>query len=170
MKKAIYYRNHYLGIALVVGVSLFAAGCGLSGGVLGPAATLNKNSDNLVLDGYDAVAYFNENLPREGKPEFTAEYGGAKWQFVSAENRDAFKKEPEKYVPQYGGYCAWAVGHGYTADTDPQTGKVVDGKLYLNYSKDVSVKWNQDTGKYITDGDKNWQNLSGKAEESRKDK
>ena len=167
MRRTNYY---FFGITLLASVAVFGGGCGMSGSTLEPTVTLNKNSANLVLDGYDAVAYFNENLPREGKPEFTAEYRGAKWQFVSAENRDAFQKEPEKYMPQYGGYCAWAVGHGYTADTDPETGKVVGGKLYLNYSKDVAVKWNQDTGKYISEGDRNWENLSGKAEESRKDK
>lgn len=172
MQKAINYKKHYFGLALIAGVALFAAGCSLlGGGALNKSdSALNKNSDNLVLQGYDAVAYFNENLPREGKPEFTTEYNGAKWQFVSAENRDTFKKEPEKYVPQYGGYCSWAVSHGYTADTDPQTGKVVNGKLYLNYDKDVAQKWKEDIPKYIADGDKNWRDLAGKAEESRADK
>lgn len=161
----------YFGFALVVLVALVAAGCASLGtGALNQATAINKDSKGLALDGYDAVAYFTENLPREGKPEFVADYDGAKWQFTSAANRDAFQKEPAKYVPQYGGYCSWAVSHGYTADTDPTTGKVVDGKLYLNYNPDVAKKWNEDIPKYITDGDKNWQNLSGKAEESRKDK
>lgn len=170
MQKILSNRKTYLSFALVTLVAVAIAGCGLSGGGLAPSTTLNKNSNNLVLDGYDAVAYFRENLPREGKPEFTADYSGGKWQFVSAENRDMFQKDPEKYVPQYGGYCAWAVGQGYTADTDPQTGQVVDGKLYLNYNPEVATKWNQDNGKFIADGDKNWLTLSGKAEESRKDK
>lgn len=161
----------FLGFTLVALVALVAAGCGLLGtGALDKAAALNKDSSGLALDGYDAVAYFTENLPRTGVPEFTADYDGAKWQFVSAANRDAFQKEPAKYVPQYGGYCAWAVSQGYTADTDPKTGKVVDGKLYLNYNPDVAKKWNENVPKYITDGDKNWQNLGGKAEEARKDK
>jgi YHS domain len=62
---------------------------------------------------------------------------GATWYFASAENRDRFAADPERYVPQYGGYCAWAVAHGYTAKIDPEAWKIVDGKLYLNYSKDV---------------------------------
>lgn len=172
MQKALNYQKNYFRFALIALVALAAAGCSLFGvGALDKStATVNKNSDGLALKGYDAVAYFNENLPREGKAEFTTEFNGAKWQFASAANRDAFAKEPAKYAPQYGGYCAWAVGHGYTADTDPNTGKVVDGKLYLNYNKDVSVKWNEDIPKYVADGDKNWRDLAGKAEESRKDK
>ena len=175
MQKAINYKiinpRNYVGFALIAFVALVAAGCGLLGtGTLDKTTVINKDSSGLALDGYDAVAYFTENLPRMGKPEFTADYDGAKWQFTSKENRAAFQKEPAKYVPQYGGYCAWAVSHGYTADTDPNTGKVVDGKLYLNYNPNVAVKWNENVPKYVADGDKNWQNLAGKAEESRKDK
>ena len=79
-------------------------------------------------------------------------------------------KEPAKYAPQYGGYCAWAISQGYTADTDPQTGKVVNGKLYLNYNPSVAKKWNEDIPKFIADGDKNWNDLASKADDSRKDK
>jgi len=158
----------YFGFALLALVALIAAGCASLG--VGQPAAVNKDSSGLALDGYDSVAYFKENLPRMGKPEFTADYNGAKWQFASAENRDAFSKEPEKYAPQYGGYCAWAVSQGYTADTDPQTGKVVDGKLYLNYNPAVAVKWNENIPKYIEDGNQNWKDLSGKAEDTRKDK
>lgn len=165
-------RKNYFGYALIVLIAVVATGCGLFG--VGPlnksTAEVNVDSKGLALQGYDAVAYFKENLPREGKAEFTADYKGAKWQFSSAENRDAFSKEPEKYAPQYGGYCAWAVGHNYTAQGDPQAWKIVDNKLYLNYNKDVQAKWQQEIPKYIADGDKNWIELASKAEESRKDK
>lgn len=166
------HKIKFFGPALIISFLLLSGGCSLFGvGTLDSStAAVNKNSDGLALQGFDAVAYFKENLPREGKPEFTTEYNGAKWQFVSAENRDAFVKEPAKYAPQYGGYCAWAVSHGYTADIDPQTGKVVDGKLYLNYNPDVAQKWQQDIPKYINDGDQNWKNLAGNPEDSRKDK
>ena len=156
-----------LGFILFAAVALIAAGCS---GLGGKTAQVNQDGRGLALEGYDAVAYFKENLPREGKPEFTTDYNDAKWQFASKENLDAFTKEPAKYAPQYGGYCAWAVGHNYTAKGDPQAWKIVDGKLYLNYNKDVQAKWAEDIPKYITDGDQNWQNLAGKAEESRKDK
>ncbi len=132
MQKAINNKiqdnRNYFGFALLALVALVAAGCAALG-VGQKAAAVNKDSSGLALDGYDSVAYFKENLPREGKPEFTADYNGAKWQFKSAENRDEFKKDPAKYAPQYGGYCAWAVGHNYTAKGDPQAWKVVDNKF-----------------------------------------
>lgn len=165
MQKAIKIKNKRISLsfALLAFVALFATGCA-SLGIGQATSAVNQDSNGLALDGYDSVAYFKENLPREGKPEFTADYNGAKWQFTTAENRDEFKKDPAKYAPQYGGYCSWAVSHGYMAKTDPETGKVVDGKLYLNYNKDVAKKWSEDIPKYIADGDKNWQNLVGKAE------
>ncbi|MCI0392003.1 MAG: YHS domain-containing protein, partial [Acidobacteria bacterium] len=94
---------------------------------------VNKNLFGTALKGYDAVAYFKEGHPVKGKDEFRHDWMGAKWYFASVANRDEFAKSPEKYAPQFGGYCAWAVGHGYTASIDPQAWKIVDRKLYLNY-------------------------------------
>jgi len=161
----------YFGLALVTSFLIFSGGCSLFGaGNLDASTTaVYKNSEGLALEGFDPVAYFKENLPRMGNPEFTADYDGAKWQFVSAENREEFKKEPAKYAPQYGGYCAWAVGHNYTAKGDPNAWKIVDDKLYLNYNQDVREKWQQEIPKYVSEGDKNWQVLAGKAEDARKD-
>lgn len=160
-------KTKYFALLFIVAFAAFAGACTSIGG---KTAQVNVDSKGLALDGYDAVAYFKENLPREGKPEFIADYNGAKWQFTSAENRDAFKAEPAKYAPQYGGYCAWAVGHNYTAKGDPQAWRIVDDKLYLNYNKDVQAKWAEDIPKYVQDGDKNWKELAGKAEDARKDK
>ena len=84
------------------------------------------------------------------------EYDGAVWRFASAENREAFAANPVQYAPQYGGYCAWAVSQGYTASTDPEAWRIVDGKLYLNYSRSVQQKWEQDIPGNITAGDANW--------------
>jgi hypothetical protein len=81
---------------------------------------------------------------------------GANWRFASAENRDRFAADPERYAPQYGGYCAYAVSEGTTADIDPEAWKVVDGKLYLNLSKDVQKLWEQDIPGYIEKADANW--------------
>ena len=125
-----------------------------------PVDPVNKNSAGLAIKGYDAVAYFTESKPVKGSPQFTAEWNGARWQFASQEHRDMFQGEPAKYAPQYGGYCAWAVGHNYTADADPQAWKIVDGKLYLNYNKAVQDKWSPDAAsKWIPDANKNWSGL-----------
>src|SRR5262245_59668076 len=80
---------------------------------------VNKNSQNVAIKGFDTVAYFKESKPVKGSATFTHTWSGATWWFASAENRDAFAADPAKYAPQFGGYCAWAVGHNYTADTDP---------------------------------------------------
>jgi YHS domain-containing protein len=113
---------------------------------------VNKNLFGAALKGYDAVAYFKEGRAVKGKDEFRQDWMGAKWYFASAGNRDEFAKNPEKFAPQFGCYCAWAVGHGKTADIDPEAWKIVDGKLYLNYSKDVQKMWAQDAPGWIKKG------------------
>ena len=109
-----------------------------------------------AIDGTDPVAYFTEGRPVEGSSEFTHDWNGASWRFSTAENRDLFAADPELYAPQYGGYCAWAVSQGYTASTDPEAWKIVDGKLYLNYSLSVQRKWETDVAGHIAAGDGNW--------------
>lgn len=113
-----------------------------------------------AIRGYDPVAYFTEGKPVEGKSEFTQKWNGATWRFASAQNRDRFAAEPAKFAPQYGGYCAWAVSQGYTASTVPEAWKIVDGKLYLNYSKGVQAQWEAGgIPKLIRQGDANWPKL-----------
>lgn len=115
-----------------------------------------KTFSNEALSGYDPVAYFREGRPVEGKDQFTLKWKGITWQFSSAENRQSFGATPEKFAPQYGGYCAWAVSQGYTASTDPEAWTIADGKLYLNYSKGVRSQWQQDIPGNIIKGDANW--------------
>ncbi len=105
--------------------------------------------------GYDVVSYFRDK-PVEGKPEFAAGWNGAKWYFASAANMKAFQADPEKYAPQYGGYCAYAVSKGATAKGDPTAWTVVDGKLYLNYSEGIRTKWRQDVPGNIAAANTNW--------------
>ncbi len=97
-----------------------------------------------AIRGYDAVAYFQEGKPVEGKSAFQTDWMGASWRFISQANLDLFKAAPDSYAPQYGGYCAFAVSRGYTASTDPEAWTIHDRKLYLNYSKGVRDQWSQD--------------------------
>ena len=113
-------------------------------------------SGNLALNGYDAVAYMTDGKPVKGLPQLSTTWSGAVWRFSSAEHRDAFLKDPERYAPQFGGYCAWAVAHGYTANGDPEAWRIVDGRLYLNYSKRVQTRWEADIPGYIIKGQANW--------------
>lgn len=117
------------------------------------------SADGAAIRGYDPVAYFTQEEPVEGSPEFTFDYLGATWRFASAENRDLFAADPKKYAPQYGGYCAWAVANNYTASIDPHAWSIKDDKLYLNFSKFVRARWALDKSGNIVKADKNWPGL-----------
>jgi YHS domain-containing protein len=116
---------------------------------------------DVALHGYDAVAYFSEGKPVKGLREFEHRWQGATWRFTSKTNRDAFAASPERYAPQYGGYCAYAVSQGHTADIDPEAFSIVGGRLYLNYSKSVKKKWDTNQPGYIQKGNSNWPKLVG---------
>jgi YHS domain-containing protein len=120
---------------------------------------LYTTRDHLALSGYDAVAYFKDGKPVSGKSEFSYKWMDATWRFSSAENREAFKAEPEKYAPQYGGYCAFGTSQGHLVPGDPQAWKVVDDKLYLNYNKDVQKFWLQDVPGNIEKANENYPKL-----------
>jgi hypothetical protein len=124
----------------------------------GPASSKEPlyRSDGLAVSGYDVVAYFNDGRPVEGRPEYATEWSGARWRFATAANRDAFVAGPTRYAPQYGGYCAYAVSKGYTASADPIVWRIVDGRLYLNYSKSVQRLWEQDIPGHIANANGNW--------------
>jgi hypothetical protein len=111
---------------------------------------------SVAIDGTDPVAYFTEAKAVKGSSGFTHQWKGAKWRFKNAANRDAFAASPEKYAPQFGGYCAWAVSQGYTAGIDPEAWKVVRGKLYLNYSKGVQSQWAEDIPGNIAKAESHW--------------
>ncbi|USG60726.1 YHS domain-containing protein [Sneathiella marina] len=113
-----------------------------------------------AVEGYDVVAYFTEGKPVEGTDDLSVNWKGVTWQFSSAENKALFESDPEKYAPQFGGYCAWAVSQGYTASTVPEAWNIIDGKLYLNYSKGVQSTWEQDIPGNIKLADTNWPNIS----------
>ena len=112
----------------------------------------------VAVGGYDAVAYFTEQKPVPGKADITLTHDGAIWRFATSANRDAFKADPAKYAPQYGGHCAWAVASGYTAKGDPQAWTVAGGKLYLNYNKSVQKDWEKNIPANVAKGDANWPN------------
>jgi YHS domain-containing protein len=128
----------------------------------GPAAADNVFTQNGVgVSGYDAVAYFTDGKAVPGSAPFTAEYHGITYRFASAAHRDAFTADPEKYLPQYGGYCAYAAAKGALAKTDPEAFTVLNGKLYLNFSEDVRQRWLPRSTEFIHAADLNWPQLRG---------
>jgi len=123
---------------------------------------VNTTRAGIAIKGYDPVAYFTEARPVKGSPDHEHEWNGAVWRFSSEEHRGLFAADPEKYAPRYGGYCAWAVSRNSTADIDPGAWKIVDGKLYLNYSVKIQEKWSQNIPDNIAAGDRNWPGLVGR--------
>ena len=117
---------------------------------------VNTSRGDLALHGYDAVAYWSDGKPVQGLPSFEYRWMNAVWRFASAEHRDQFSKEPERYAPQFGGYCAYAVSLGKTADVDPHAWRIVDGHLYLNYSRSIQRLWEQDVPGNIVKARQNW--------------
>ena len=122
----------------------------------GPQPVVNVSRGQLALRGYDAVAYWTDGRSIRGVASFTHRWNGAEWRFSSSANRDAFAKDPSRYAPRFGGYCAYAVSRGYTADGDPNVWRIVDGHLYLNYSKRAQVLWEEDIPGNVVRGSRNW--------------
>ena len=127
----------------------------------GKTSKVTRNSaiyteNGLALDGQDVVSYFTEGKPVTGKKQFTYGWKGANWQFSSAANRDLFAKNPEKYAPAYGGYCAKAASDGNLATTVPTAWEIRNGKLYLNYSAEAQQEWLQGTSQLIVKADRNY--------------
>lgn len=112
--------------------------------------------DSIAINGYDAVAYFKESKAVKGQIEYSYSWQGGKWLFSSKENQEVFMLSPEKYSPQYGGYCAYGTADGHKAPTDPDAWTISDGKLYLNYNKKVMGIWRKDQASFIEKADKNW--------------
>ncbi len=112
-------------------------------------------------EGYDPVAYFTDGKAVAGKAEYEAVYGGVTWRFATAEHRDAFRADPSKYAPQYGGFCAWGVAQGKLFDVDPVDGwKIVDGKLYMNFNRDILDLWQEDLAGNLGKAEANWPTLN----------
>ena len=117
---------HGLALAAILAASTAAAG-----------ERINKDADDLAILGYDTVAYFTDERPVKGSPDFEYVWQDARWQFTSAEHRTLFATDPDRYAPQFGGFCAGGVALGRLAPIDPEAWLIVDGRLYLHYDKEA---------------------------------
>lgn len=128
-----------------------------------PVNTL-KNSlfggrTDTAINGYDTVAYFTDNKPLKGRDNLVTEWMGAKWKFATQANLELFKANPEKYAPQYGGYCAYGITQDALVKIEPEQFTIRDGKLYLNYDADIQAKWLKDPAGFIKAADAKFQSL-----------
>ena len=119
----------------------------------------------VAIEGYDPVGYFTEGRPMKGSEEFVYDWLGAIWYFANAQHRDLFAKQPVKYAPQYGGHCALGTAFGEsTANIDPEAWSIVDGKLYLQYSKSGREEWERDRANRIAAADQKWPEVKASLE------
>ncbi|MEM7304725.1 MAG: YHS domain-containing (seleno)protein [Pseudomonadota bacterium] len=116
----------------------------------------DTDSNDVILAGHDAVAYQTENQAVIGSPEYTTVYNGAIYRFASSKNRDLFNKDPEKYAPAYGGYCAYGMTFGKKFEVDGKAFQVVDGKLYVNKNLSVYNTWKKDIPGNIEKANTQW--------------
>lgn len=130
---------------------------------LARAGEINEQG-GVAIKGHDPVAYFESSRPVAGSPEITATYKGVGFRFASEANRARFLASPERYLPQYGGFCAYGAAGGYKADIDPAAWSIVDGKLYLNYSTRIRSSWNRDQLGYIAKADRQWPDVARQTE------
>ena len=122
------------------------------------AKGLMVDEDNVAANGYDVVAYFDNRVER-GIPSFMIEYKGATWYFATEENAQTFRRDPSKFEPVYGGYCAYGVSQGYLVGTDPEAYSIYNGRLYLNYNASVRNTWLQNRENFVKVADKFWPKL-----------
>ena len=124
----------------------------------------NVGKSSLAIEGYDPVSYFTANKAVEGKKDLSFIYQGITYRFSTQQTKDAFIANPAKYEPQYGGWCAYAMGaSGEKVEVDPETFKIVNGKLYLFYNSffnNTLKSWNKDETKLKTNADANWLRFS----------
>src|SRR5437899_2181235 len=131
------------------------------------APTARSDETRLAISGYDPVAYFTDGKPVPGKTEFEYLWHKLRWRFASGDHRELFVKDPDRYAPQYDGYCAMGVSGDDAAhkDTvDPQAWVIVDGKLYLTHNQHWLEVWREHFEEYIKRADVNWQTVSHQAE------
>jgi len=148
----------------IIGVtsSLLAAGTALAGSETNVSSGFTVKGPGLAVHGYDVVAYFTKGQPTIGRAKHSTVYKDATYRFASEEHLEAFEDDPEKYQPQYGGYCAYGVAVGAKFDGDPLLWRIVAGKLYLNLNEEIQATWKKDIPGHIKKADGNWTKIAKK--------
>ena len=146
-----------LGTAVALAIGIAAGAPALAAG-----PEINATITGLALRGYDPVAYFTDGMPVQGDFAITAQHDGATYRFASEEHKQLFLKDPAKYLPEYGGFCAFGTAKGVKVDGDPTVWKIVDNKLYLNLAPAVAERWKQDIAGNIKTANEKWMAVKDK--------
>lgn len=151
-------RTAFVAAAVVLVTSIPA----LAGNHTNTSTGMTLAGAPLAIHGYDPVAYFTEGRARIGDAGFTATHDGAAYRFATAANKETFEKDPERYLPQYGGFCAFGVSVGAKFDGDPTLWRIVDDRLYFNLNRDIQTMWLKDIPTNINKADRNWSKIREK--------
>lgn len=123
------------------------------------AGAINEEK-GIAIRGFDPVAYFTRGKPAAGLAKFKARHGGATYRFATAAHRDSFVARPERFLPAYGGFCAYGTSQGYKAAIHPAAFTIVEGRLYLNFNEEIRKKWSEDVPGHIEKADQNWPDVA----------
>ncbi|MEM7057374.1 MAG: YHS domain-containing (seleno)protein [Pseudomonadota bacterium] len=136
---------------------------GSAAALLAPHAAVAADKSEIYMDlqgralkGYDSVAYHVQRKPMKGNPALSMEWKGAKWLFSTPANLVRFRSEPERWAPQYGGYCAWAVAKGWARPINPTIFRIFDDKLYLNLNMEIHRRWLKKRHTFIAEANEQW--------------
>lgn len=143
-------------LSLIVIAIVFAKANRISPLSWGHDAVNTGMMNSEAINGYDAVAFFTEGTAKKGNSEFTYHWNDADWHFSNKENMETFAANSEKYAPQYGGYCAFAISKGFTANCGAESFEILNDKLYLFSDDEVKAEWLNDQANNIETGDANW--------------
>ncbi len=153
-------RKFAAAFAVLLGIS--AASVAMAAAETNISSGLTIKGSGLAVHGYDVVAYFTDGAPARGRAKHSTVYEGATYRFASEEHLNAFEKDPERYVPQYGGYCAFGVSVGAKFDGDPHLWRIVDGNLYLNLNEDIQKTWQKDISGNVKKANRIWTKIASK--------
>ena len=149
-------RRHTAFAVMVIVLGLLVGNLGFALAASDSPVPAVNAKGGIALKGYDPVAYFTNGAPTKGLEQYSFAWKGVTYRFASAENLEKFKADPEKYLPQYGGYCAYAMSLDRIADIDPSRWAVVNGKLYLNNGFVAEKLWSLNKSGNIVSADRNW--------------
>ena len=150
MRRAIFFIISTALLALVVSTPIIAKDL------------VYTDGQQVALDGHDPVAFFTDSEPVPGQPSITATHHGATYRFASEANRTTFTADPDRYAPQFGGYCAFGVSLGSLFPTKVETWQIIDGRLVLNKDLSIKKRFDKNKQKNLAKADKEWPALLAK--------